>query len=258
MIGVTWLSISPHLASARLRNLIPRDILISKGLVKKGSDLVIASKHGWDVIRVREHFRRMIMDVCDDHFSGKWAQHYHSACKMADLVTCNSKAMQEVIRTHTQIDAVVIDDPYEDPELEPEEGFGILWFGHQTNLPDLKNISDGIKYPVTIVSNHNYSPEMLDASLKACRCVIIPTGYRQAKSANRAIRAIRYGKFPVCGPMPAHEEIGLGLDDFWETLDLAMTTDMRSKVLHLQDVVRDRFHPGKVAKDWYRAISEVT
>lgn len=256
MIGVTWLATDPWLASARLRGHIPRQILERQHLVKPGNDLVIASKHGWDATKVRDYFPKMIMDVCDDHFDGPRATHYKVACMLADVVTCNSEAMRRVIKLHTDIDAIVIDDPYEDRELEPSSGDGVLWFGHGSNLPDLASIRDQIKYPLTIIDGGNYTPASLDAALKACRCTIIPTGYKQAKSANRAIRSIRYGKFPVCGPMPAHEEIGLGLDDFFESLDRAMTTDMRADVLHLQDVVRDRFHPEKIAKDWYKVMHE--
>jgi hypothetical protein len=248
MIGVTWLVTDPYIASARLRGHIPRQILEQHKLIRGGHDLVIASKHGWNVLKVREAFPKMIMDVCDDHFVGPMETHYK--------LTCNSKAMKNVIKFHTGIDAVVIDDPYEDPELEPQDGEGVLWFGHDSNLPDLESIFGFIRYPVEICSNDNYSPSALDAYLKACRCTIIPTGWKQAKSANRAIRSIRYGKFPVCGPLPAHEELGLGLDDFFESLDRVMSEDMRERILQLQDVVRDRFHPQKIAKDWFRVMTE--
>jgi hypothetical protein len=217
---------------------------------------VIASKHGWDAIKVRNHFPKMVMDVCDDHFGGAYDTHYKVACMLADAVTCNSETMRAIIKTHTDVDAVVIDDPYEDIELEPRTGEGVLWFGHSSNMPDLENIRDQIKYPLTIINSSNYTPQTLDAALKACRCVVIPTGYKQAKSANRAIRSIRYGKFPVCGAMPAHEELGLGLDDFFESLDEAMTNDMRPRILQLQDLVRDKFNPEKIADQWWGVMRE--
>jgi hypothetical protein len=196
----------------------------------------------------------MIMDVCDDHFDGKWRTHYLEACSLADTITCNSQVMREVIQDHTGIDAVVIDDPYEDPELSPTSGDGVLWFGHSANLPDLEGIREQIKYPLTIIDSRNYTPQALDSALKACRCVIIPTGDKQAKSANRAIKAIRYGKFPVCGPLPAYVEIGLEMD-FLTSLDWAMSEDTSAKVKSLQDSIRDRFCPEKVAKDWWKVMS---
>ena len=94
---VTWLNTDPQIASARLRSIIPRDILKDKGLVWDGQDVVIAAKHGWNPLIIREACKRMIMDVCDDHFDGPFASHYRLACGIADVVTCNSKHMQGTI-----------------------------------------------------------------------------------------------------------------------------------------------------------------
>lgn len=253
---VTWLNTDPQFASARLRSLIPRDILRAQGLIEPGVDIVIAAKHGWNPLTVREHAKKMIMDVCDDHFDGPLAGHYRLACGIADAVTCNSAVMKDQIFVHTGRIATVIDDPYEDPELEPTGGEGVLWFGHSSNMKDLEAVVDQIRHPLTVINSDNYSPEGLDRALRACRCVVIPTGARKAKSANRAIRAIRYGKFPVCGPLPAHAELSLGLSDFAAELQSAMTKDRSGEVLFLQGWIRDRFHPEKIAKDWYRVIHE--
>ncbi len=252
---VTWLNTDPQIASARLRSLIPRKILQDQGLVWEGQEVIVAAKHGWNPLIIREACKRMIMDVCDDHFRGPLASHYRLACGLADVVTCNSKAMQQAIKDHTGKDAVVIDDPYEDPELEPAEGEGVLWFGHSSNMRDLDTIAAQISYPLHIVNNDNYTPDVLDRALKACRCTIIPSGHKKGKSANRAIRSIRYGKYPVCGPLPAHEELGLGLFDIKDELDEAMKCDMSGVVRHLQDKVRERFCPQKVAKDWYGVLA---
>lgn len=253
---VTWLNTDPQFASARLRSIIPRDILRAKGLVEPGVDIVIAAKHGWNPLTVREQAKKMIMDVCDDHFDGPLAGHYRLACGIADAVTCNSVTMKDEIFIHTGRIATVIDDPYEDPELEPTEGEGVLWFGHSANMKDLEAVADQIRHPLTVINSDNYSPEGLDRALRACRCVVIPTGPRKAKSANRAIRSIRYGKFPACGQMPAHEELELGAKDIGNELDWAMEEDMSSAIVELQDAIRDRFHPEKVAKDWMKVIHE--
>lgn len=256
MIGVTWLNVEPGIASARLRSLIPRRILTERGLVEPGLEVVVAAKHGWNPLVVRNVAKRFVMDVCDDHFDSPYASHYRLACGIADVVTCNSKVMQRIIKTQTGKDAVVIDDPYEDPELEPTDGDGVLWFGHSSNMTDLEAVAPSINYPMMIVNNDNYSPESLDKALKACRCTIIPTGKSQAKSANRAIRSIRYGKYPVCGPLPAHEELGLSAFNIFDMLGWAMESNSRDAVLHLQDLIRDRFHPERIAKEWMKVIHE--
>ena len=254
MIGVTWINTDPLIASARLRSLIPRSVLTIRQVVKPGRDVVVASKHGWSVSQVRGLAGRMIFDVCDDHFHGAWSGHYRAACAVADEVTCNSQEMAKIIKHETAREAIVIDDPYEDAELEPALGEGVLWFGHASNLKDLEDVAPLLKREVFVVSNHNYSPELLDAKLKECRCTIIPTGKRQAKSANRAIRSIRYGKYPVCGPMPAHDELGLGWGDISAGVEWAMEHDTRHEVRRLQKAIRERFSPDRVADKWQAVI----
>lgn len=246
---VAWLNIDPKIASARLRSLIPREILKRQGLVEPGLDVIVAAKHGWDPREVRGATDRMIFDICDDHFHGELRSHYMSAADFADELTCNSDTMRDVILAETGRNAVVIDDPYEDPELEPTTGEGCLWFGHQSNLKDLEAISPRVKFPLMVVSNKNY--HALDGLLKFCHVVIIPTGKSMAKSANRAVRAIRYGKYPVCGELPAYREIkGLYVGDVIEGLDYFMSIDPREQVKALQDEIRERFCPERIAKQW--------
>lgn len=256
MLGVTWINRDPLLASARYRSLIPERILTQNRLIRPGDDVVIAAKHGWNPEEVRKLGKRMIMDVCDDHFAGPLGDHYRHAIAIADKVVCNSREMSRIIYLDTGKEADVIDDPYEDDELEPTLGHGVLWFGHKANLKDLEAVADQIRHPITVISNHNWHPEALDKALRACKAVVIPTGLRQAKSANRAIKAIRYGKYPVCGHMPAHSELGLGVRDIGTALDACMAGDYRGRVKVLQAGIRERFCPDRVAKDWYRAIHE--
>lgn len=255
MIGVAWINIDPKIASARLRSLIPRQILYRDGLVQPGLDVIVAAKHGWDAKEVRAATEKMVFDICDDHFHDEQRNHYMQASELADVVTCNSEVMREVILAETGRDAIIIDDPYEDPELEPTLGNGVLWFGHKSNAVDLQRVAPQIKYPISIVGSSNYGD--LDKRLKACQCVVIPTGKSMAKSANRAIRAIRYGKYPVCGELPAYSEIkGLFVGDVIEGLDYYMNIDHRAQVKALQDEIRVRFDPEVIAKKWYRVLLE--
>jgi hypothetical protein len=256
MIEVAWINTDPKIASARLRSLIPRKILMEQGLVKPGLQVVVGAKHGWDVDYVKSSGCKLIFDVCDDHFHGELRSHYMEACEKADLLTCNSETMREILLEQTGRDALIIDDPYEDDEREPTLGHGVLWFGHQSNLPDLKAVFDDIKHPISVVSNKNWNT--FHKEMLACKCVVIPTGKSMAKSANRAVRAIRYGKYPVCGELPAYAEIkGLYTGDVIEGLDYYMSIDPREQVKALQNEIRDRFDPEVIAKKWMRAIHEV-
>lgn len=248
-----WLNIDPKLASARLRSLIPREILKRDGLVEPGLDVIVAAKHGWDPREVRSATGRMIFDICDDHFHNDNRAHYLEAAELADEVTCNSEVMREIVFAETGRHAIVIDDPYEDPELTPTVGEGVLWFGHQSNLRDLEAVSPRIRYPLMVVSNKNY--HALDGLMGVCHCVVIPTGKSMAKSANRAVRAIRFGKYPVCGELPAYREIkGLFVGDVIEGLDYYMSIDPTEQVKALQDEIRERFCPERIAKQWFGVL----
>lgn len=256
MIGVSWVYTNPKLASARLRGSVPGKVLRDRGLICDGNDIIVASKHNFSVSKVRESCRFMVMDICDDHFGNpKFRQSYLDACKVADVVTVNSQAMGFIVKRETGRDPVVIDDPYEDPELEPSDGEGVLWFGHSLNLYTLEPYRD-IPYDLTIIDSSNWSPERLDLELRKCRCVFIPTADKPAKSANRAIKAIRYGKFPVCGPLPAHDELGLGRRPILEVLDFAMNVDTGEMVRTLQNKVRVRFSPDTVADSWWEVFQK--
>ena len=255
-VGVTWVFTNQRLASARLRDTVPAAVLRARGLIHDGTDVIVASKHRFSAEKVRAATPRMIMDVCDDHFGGVWRDHYLRACDLADEVTVNSAAMAAIVKRETGRSPIVIDDPYEDPELPPSGGDGVLWFGHSLNLPTLTPYDfDYLGYPLTVIDSSNWSPERLDAELRRCRCVFIPTAAEKpAKSANRAIKAIRYGKMPVCGPLPAHAELGLGKRPILDVLDYAMHADTAEIVRGLQDAIRVRFSPETVADAWWKVL----
>lgn len=256
MIGVSWVYTNPRLASARLRGTVPAEVLRRRGLIRDGTDVIVASKHRFSASKVRAATPRMIMDVCDDHFGTAWREHYLRACELADAVTVNSAVMGAIVKRETGRTPVVIDDPYEDPELPPSSGEGVLWFGHSLNLHTMEPYDFSyLGYPLTVIDSSNWSPERLDAELRKCRCVFIPTGDKLAKSANRAIKAIRYGKMPVCGPLPAHAEIGLGKRPILDVLDFAMHGDTSELVAGLQETIRTRFSPETVASEWWKVIS---
>ena len=253
---------SPILASYRLRNLIPKQELEKYG-IEEGWDILVASKHGfcWDIA---DNFNKLVFDVCDDHFHDRHRQHYIEGCHFADLITCNSKEMKRVIFEETGRDAVIIDDPYEDEELEPSDGNTLLWFGHPTNLGDLNRLLSTLKtdLPLDIVSRYpgvtQWTPDALDKALKRCKYDILPTGKSKAKSANRMIKAIRYGKFPIAEPLPAFEEIlGPWVGDINEGLEWAKSHSAVNRIKLAQEMIRERFSPQTVGKAWYKALSSI-
>lgn len=267
MKTVTFLQTSHDLASARLRNAIPRAELAKRGW-GEGNDIIVLSKHNWEwTDDIRRKFGAVVFDVCDDWFdTPEYGAHYRHVCSMADAVTCNSEAMRERIEEVTGRRAKVIDDPWETPELPPGAGDGVLWFGNKKGLPDLHAALERIEYPVTIVSDVKapwslpWSLGMQAAALERCRCVFVPPTPMKCRSANRAITAIRAGRMVVAGDIPSYRDIpGIFVgDDFLPGLNAAMSEDMHDRIAAAQSFVRERFSPDRITDQWETALCELT
>jgi hypothetical protein len=254
---VTFLQTEQKLASTRLRNQIPMRELEKRGW-KAGGDTIVLSKHNWSWSDdIRRSFRRVIFDVCDDWFDSEHGAHYRQVCRLADVVTCNTPEMAERIKRVTGRDAVVIDDPYEDDEQPAGMGEGVLWFGNRKGLPDLYETLD-FDWPITILTDYEapwaipWSKERQDVELERCRTVFVPPTKMKCRSANRAVTAIRAGRFVVAGDIPSYREIpGIWVsDDYKAGLELAMTTDTTERIKEAQEYVRGRFAPERIADQW--------
>lgn len=261
---VRYLKISPDIASYRLRAIIPARELRKSGIetVLKGpADWAVLQKHGWEDDKALGA-RRILFDVCDDHFSDEHEDHYRKWCARADVVTCNSVTMRDIIKRETGREAVVIDDPYESEEREAKCRAPVLWFGHSSNLPALLPLLCRLP-PTMIVSNVSapgvclWSAVTMAQAWAACGMAVIPTtGKSAAKSANRAIEAIRNGLYPACGRLPAYAELGLGSDDPAAEVAARLADDAgtRSTIRNLQNAIRIRFSPETVGKEWAKCF----
>ena len=86
--------------------------------------------------------------------------------------------------------------------------------------------------------------------------MVLPTGLRRCKSANRAVTAIRAGRFPVCGELPAYREIpGIWVGNIEEGLEMAMTQDVTDRIAEAQAYVAERFSPKTVGEKWNQVLS---
>lgn len=266
MSGVTFLQDDHRLASARLRNAIPMAELMKRGW-KRGNDVIVLSKHNWTwTAGIRARFGAVIFDICDDYFdSAAIGPHYRHVCDMADLLTCNSKAMQDRIEEICGRKAEIIDDPYEDEEKPAGAGDGVLWFGNKKGLPDLYDVLDDIDCKLTIVTDMTadwcirWTKEVQDEALQACRCVLVPPTKMLCRSANRAITAVRAGRMVVAGDIPSYREIpGIFVsDDYLPNLRTAMSEDMTDRIVTAQAYVRDRFSPERITDQWETALGKV-
>ena len=253
---VTFADFGENIASSRLRAAIPQRELAKLGM-SKGADVLVYGKH-LVPMQMTKRYGRRVFDICDNHFSDQFAAYYLEHATKADLVTCNSEAMREVIRQHTGRIATVIPDPYESEEKPAGMGNGLLWFGHQSNLVDLKPYLD---LKPEILTGEEWSRERQLEALEKCAAVLIPTGKSMAKSANRLIEAVRNGRFVIAGDLPAHEEfrpfmwigdIRKGVEWFKENRDSSVPL-----VRACQRYIRDKYSPEAIGSLWHDALEKL-
>lgn len=252
---VTFRHRGEHLASSRYRAIIPQRFF------EPGNDVLVLSKHGWRWEDEVLGFSKVVFDCCDWHMDNHLASHYRHCFARADLITCNSAEMGRLIRETTGRQAVVIPDPYEQPERTPRVHEKLLWFGHRTNLPDLLPWLHKIPR-CTVVSNTpmqgviQWSPEAMDREFEAAGLVVIPTGKSAAKSANRAIEALRRGLFPVAGPLPAHGDLPIWQGDIADGVQWALShqDEVLRRIKSAQGYIRDEYAPERIAGLWKAAL----
>lgn len=259
-MNVTFKSWGEHLASSRYRALIPAAQLKTLG-IHEGHDWLVIGKHGWDWDKQTLGYKLVCFDVCDDHFDGPDGDHYKLGIRRADLVTCNSLEMARVIRDRTGRTAVVIPDPYEQPQRPPKIHERLLWFGHQSNLVDLLPWIEDLKN-LEIVSGGRvngvttWSPEAMERAFERAGLVVIPTGKSMAKSGNRAIESIRRGLFVVAGYLPAYSDLGIYIGNIADGVEWALNNkdEVVNRIVCAQHYVQKEYSPARIGKLWKQAL----
>jgi len=257
---VTFAYFGPSLASSRLRAQIPQKELAKLG-IEKGTDVLIYGKH-WLSDEEIEPFKKRVFDVCDDHFHNGHGEYYRSHCEMADAVTCNSEVMRRVIKAETGRDAGVIPEPYESPELPAGIAPRLFWYGHQSNIRDLRRLEPELRYPLLAMSNCDgmvpwSQQNFLEAMSQDC-IVIIPTGKSMAKSENRMVEAIRCGKYVCAEYLPAYEPFTkfFPSGSIPEQIESALANPLAAmaKIKDAQEFIRERYSPACIAGQWLKVI----
>jgi len=296
----------PSMASMRFRILIPVEALKKRGheveIIKySGSypDFMIFSKHfnkNQDLVMMEGAKRdkvKTVYDVCDNHYNTVGhSEYYHKMTQDADIITCNTPVMQEVIKKETGRNAIVVNDSYDTnlPEGKPrfipnEEPIKILWYGHFTNLNtvgglvhQLNQLEEGVS--LTIISNRPgltggkmenvkithqiWSPETMKIYLEWCNFIAIPTilnnPTKLTKSHNRVTDGIRAGRMVIAHPLPSYEIyrdkyawIGEDLSDGIIWAD-ENPTEALSKIKAGQKYIEENLSPDKIAKQWEDAL----
>lgn len=306
--SITWLTtkaleyksgaLFSALASTRYRVLIPMRQLMRKGYpvhVQTFSDknatgswtapeIVVVSKtlnpkHIESVRTMQQGGARLVVDICDNHFTHPEFGPYHrELIAIADEVVASTLQMASVIAQETGREPIVVGDPCEGERgnagFAPEARLKLLWFGHATNmdtlvaaLPALSNLASKHPLQLEIITSPDHrlqeiveqvahqgdglalkitpwTPEATWRGIAFCDIVIIPTlenDRKAVKSPNRLVESLWGGRFVVAGSIPSYQEFS---DWVWIGDDL--TAGIEWAISHPGEVV-DRI---KAAQDY--------
>lgn len=268
----------PTFASYRYRSQIPAEQVakhngFKTGLNEPGDyDVIVLSKPCKEdlplIEQVKAQGATIIGDFADDHFEGKKAEVFYEIAGKCDYIVTATDVMRDRVHGYLKRDAVVISDPYEQDEKEPHaDGDEFLWFGHQTNLPDLTAITPLLKgRSLKVVSGPRdirgvipWTPENMQAAFRQSNIVLLPTRPgAEFKSPNRLINSLRAGCFAVCAKHPSYFEFR---DFVWVgnmPTGLKWTDAFKSELNTLvkagQDYIRERYSPEKIGKQWAQLL----
>jgi glycosyltransferase involved in cell wall biosynthesis len=268
----------PNMASFRYRAQIPAHELgqmngYNVQLNEGTADVVVFSKpKGEDIAlakSVKEQGCKVIADICDDHLTHQIiGPILKEMLELADTIVTPTKEMADRLYRVSGKSPVIIPDPYEYPQGPPHAvGDKLLWFGHETNLKDVKPWRSALNgWDLTIVTGPSprqgallWSQETMLYCLSQANVVILPTRKGcEFKSANRLLNAVRAGCFVVASPHPAYEEfrsmlwvgqLKTGLQ--WAK---AFPDDLNGLVTQAQAYVREHYSPETIAKQWAQVI----
>lgn len=254
----------PTVASYRLRGEVLCDEVGATMNDLSADALVFSKPEIPEIELVRDAIREgkpVIVDICDNHFDV--LPHYQWMVEVADVVTCPTYAMAEIICKRLSL-AVndgrvqVIPDAYEYPEAEPHcNGVKLLWFGHRSNLNGLLRVIRELDdYPLMIVTNDPmgmpWSRDEMLRQFAAADIVVLPAT-AEYKSPNRAVEAARQGCYVVAEPHPAFQ----GLSFIWrgnlkEGIEWTRQNPSlaRTRTQWTQEYVRTKYSPRILAAAW--------
>lgn len=250
------------MASYRYRAQIPAEELGAE-INTEDADVLIFSKPMIEDVELarKNKDKKIVVDFCDDHFHR--FPHYMEMAKIADLITCPSKGMQQVIKVQG-FDSVIINDPYEYLGEPHANGTNMLWFGHTSNISEAVSLlTSGI--PCRVVTGETnvldgYTPwsiENLGRELTNANLVLIPNG-KSTRSNNRMINAISAGCFVIAGDQHkdcrrfiwANKSIHAGIQ-----FAKCFQDELNDMVAEGKRWVEENHSPKVIGKQWKQALS---
>ena len=215
----------------------------------------------------------IVADIGDDHFDHEEMGYiYQQMLRIADQSVAPTAVMAEKHKQYTDIEPIVIPDPYELPRVPPHaNGDKMMWFGGNWNLKDIRPYLDSLP-ELTIVTGPEvhpltnwiqWSPEAQAEALLNHNLVLLP--HRpgvEYKTANRLINAIQAGCFPICDPHPSYDEFedfiwtsGVATGLRWAQENRLMLNDNLDKA---QAYVEKNYSPEVIGNKWNDLISNFT
>ncbi|MDA1308357.1 MAG: methyltransferase domain-containing protein [Proteobacteria bacterium] len=299
-VRLRCLEIAPHLAKLghNLKLIIDRD---APAMVRDGSffeaDAYINFKTTFNLGPylgdAADLGKAVIVDICDNVFTGPDAAVHESLLTFATLATAPTQELADLITTR-QVPAVVIPDCLEGIGAEAPAGFvdgsvRLLWFGRRSNaapliacLPNLlagltgrsldltvvcdaaeglaEEISNGA--PGLTVKGLEWSPSTLSEALSACHIVLTPTSLAPAyvtKSPNRLAHALWHNRPVATQPFPSLKpfEPHIAVDDDLGAAVSSMLETWPETIRRTKTgraAVEAELHPRIVATAWDKAL----
>lgn len=283
---------SETLASHRMRVLKPVELLNKAGLEASWSseadsdaNVVVFQKHmnpQYDLFMMLllRDTSKIVFDICDDHFDGNLAGYYKEACSRADVVTVNSKNLQERVKQETGIDAVIVKDPITFPHKPPLTlkdkviNPRLLWFGHASNIGPLEEIAYKVEDPLTIISNiaidsqkklvdtRIWEPNLVEDVIDKYSFVLIPLAEnKQNKNTNRAVDALVSGRFVIADSERVYGELKdfIWIGDILEGIEWAKNNpeEVIKKVKLGQEYVMEAYGDAVISSQWIQALTDI-
>lgn len=256
---------NPKMASYRYRAMIPAREL-GADINNPNADIIVFAKPiDQDVpyiLKAKEKGRKVIADFCDMHFH---LDFYRIALQAADAVTVPTKWFSDYLSQEYGVEAHIVPDPYEFPEVPPHcNGNKLLWFGHGANLDGLQRVFHQLEgFPLTVVSNIEgaipWSHENMLEQFQLADIVVLPET-APYKSPNRTLEAVRQGCFVVAEPHPAINDIpGIWLGNLREGIEWASQNQQEAneRTSKAQSYVERWFSPATQANAWRTVIQKV-
>jgi len=299
-VRLRCLEIAPHLAKLghNLKLVIDRDV---PAIVRDGSffeaDAYINFKTTFNLGpylgEAADLGKTVIVDICDNVFSGPDATVHESLLTFATLATAPTQELADLI-TSRQALALVIPDCLEgmgaeEPADFPDGPVRLLWFGRRSNaapllacLPNLLAGLTGRSLNLTVVCDAaeslakeigsaapgltvkglEWSPSTLSKALSACHIVLTPTSPAPTyvtKSPNRLAHALWHNRPVATQPFPSLKpfESHICVDD---DLGAAVSSMLRTWPATIRRTKAGRaavgaeLHPRIVATTWDKAL----